>query len=61
MQLSERPWSRPIYIKPLDVSDVMYALGFRHHILYPDDTWGAATTIECARGLANAWERAHAS
>lgn len=55
--LKERPWDRPIRITPLPADDPMYGLDFRHHILYPDDTWGVATTIECARGLANGWMR----
>lgn len=61
IQLKERPWDRPIYIKPLPEAHELYGFGMRHHILYPDDTWGAATTPECARGLASAWMRAHAA
>jgi hypothetical protein len=60
MKLTERPWSRPIRITPLPESHELYGFGMRHHILYPDDTWGAATTVECARGLANGWMRTHA-
>lgn len=59
MQLTERPWSRPVWIKPLPDTDPLYHFGFRHNVLYPDDTSGAAESIEGARRLANDWIKAN--